>query len=104
MESTTSLEIIRHSPRRFTWGRVIAIHDVGRYTIVEFEPTPTEGRVIDVKPKTSYYVYVDGKDRRASTHSIEGAMLLAISRANFSDPGTGDLMVQAAAKLLDVRS
>ena len=95
MNKTTDLEIIRKQPYHFTWGKVRLIHDVGRYTIVEYKHE--DGDV-------NFAVYVDGKDRSISTKTLEGALIVGMSEANKDKLGgqACTYMAQGACKLLGI--
>ncbi len=105
MENTTDLKVIRVNPRRFTWGRIGQIHDIGYappegvspYTIVEYLPW---GRL--EADGANFHVYVDGKDQSVGSRSLEGAILIAIARRNL-EANKGRFMAQAAAVLLGVK-
>lgn len=89
------LAILRDHPRRFTWGVVVNIFDVGRYTIVEG---------VEVNGRATFYAYVDGQDTKAAATNIEGAMLLAIANAQLGDRTKAERRAEAAAVLLGVES
>lgn len=90
---TTDLEVIRQFPNRFTWGKVIKIHNIGPYTFVEH---------VDSAGKIHFSVYVDGKSTNTSTYTLDGALIVAIGRKNL-ECNEGRWMAQAAAKLLGVK-
>jgi len=77
---TTNLEEIRNGAR-FTWGRVVKIHDIGRYSFVEFYGRAYENGhpTGKLEEKTSFHVYVDGKSQSNSCGSLESALILAIA-------------------------
>ena len=97
-QKTTDLEVIREQPRRFTWGKVVAVDVIGPYTIVCFVPN-------NAKPEDdfSYHVYVDGKDTSCSAGSLEAALLLAIGLRRLG-PNEGRHMASAACRVLGVPS
>lgn len=94
MDTTTDLEIIRKSPRRFTWGKIDKIHDIGPYTIVEYTDKSTKC--------PTFHVYVDGKCTGTSTTTFDGALLIAIGRKNL-EANEARWMSIAAGKLLGVK-
>lgn len=99
-DKTTDITPIRTFPRRFSWGTVIQIHDVGpSYTIVEFLPIRRGEEVTE--QEHLFHVYVDGKDCCVSTTTLDGALILAMSRKNL-EPNKGRYMAMAACKLLGV--
>lgn len=77
---TTDLEQVR-AGERFAWGRVVKIHDIGRYSFIEYHGreyvsgSPT-GKL---KEKTTFHVYVDGKSTSNSCGSLESALICAIA-------------------------
>ena len=93
MERTTDLEVIRRYPRRFTWGPVTAMHDVGRYSLLEFE---------DAEGRRAWHVYVDGKDTHRSGSTLESAMLTAIAFSKFENKNVADERARCAAVLLSM--
>jgi len=100
IQTTTELETIRKDPRRFTWGQVVQIHDLGRYTFVEYLKKNYE-KESEFDDQPSFHVYVDGKTTNNSCDSLESAMVLAIARGKM-EPNSGGWMAQAACKLLGI--
>lgn len=94
MDTTTDLEIIRNHPRRFTWGKIVKIHNIGPYTIVEYTDKSTKAY--------HFHIYVDGKCTGTSTLTLDGALLSAIGRSNL-EVNEARWMAMAAAKLLNVK-
>lgn len=95
-ETTTDIEIIRHKPSRFTWGEIQKIHDIGRYTLVEY---------IDSKGKeiTLYHSYVDGKSTQCSHSSLESGIVYAMALGADDNPNTARYMAMAAVKVLGIK-
>ncbi len=93
MERTTDLEVIRNRPRAFTWGTVLKVHDIGPYTIVEFQHRE-EG--------VAFHVYVDGKDTSNSTSTLESGLIYAIARKNL-EVNEARWMAIGARKLLGLK-
>lgn len=103
--NTTDLDLVRMQPNRFTWGKVEKIHDLGRYTFIEFTSrlqarNVTKGTTLS--PSVEFHIYVDGRETNQSASTIEGAMLTAISIAKVENPNTAAHLCFAAAKLLNV--
>jgi hypothetical protein len=106
---STDLNVIRNSPHLFTWGKVVAFHDVGPYTIVEYK------REIQTQPQralhtsTSYegvstfHVYVEGNSTSSSETSLDNALLLAIGLRNCGI-NEGRHMALAASRCLGTRT
>jgi hypothetical protein len=78
-KTTTDLPILRSQPRRHTWGPVTKIHDVGRYSIVEYTCNSNGAS----NGETHFAVYVDGESLSQSTRSLESALLTAIAYAAY---------------------
>jgi hypothetical protein len=97
MEKTTDLNVIRNNPKRFTWGKIAKIHDVGRYTIVEYE-----GNMPEDKDRPCYHVYVDEKDVNNGAETLEGALIIAIAKGTKMEINESTHMAKAACKLLGV--
>lgn len=100
-DRTTDLETIRKEPSRFTWGTDLVFHDIGVYCIVQSLPRPAfvrEGEFVT----TSFHVYVNGESMGVAAETLDGALLVAISRAHL-EPNRARYMAIAAAKLLEVK-
>jgi hypothetical protein len=77
-EKTTDLDRDR---RRFTWGKVVDVHEIGPYAFIEAiwkVKGPSNG-------KTGFFVYIDGKDMGTSAPTLDGALLLAIFKKHGQD-------------------
>lgn len=84
----------------FTWGKVVDIHAIGPYEIVEYDEfasgssrgpsgkRPLSGRRL-------FHVYVDGEDESRSCYTMEGALVIAIAAKQGAS-----LFAPAVAKLL----
>lgn len=102
-KDTTDLQEVRSSPGRFTWGKVWAIHSIGRYTFVEYfgraykdgHPTGED------ETKPSFHIYVDGKSTSKSASSIESALIHAIALGKL-EANEARWMVIGALKLLEL--
>lgn len=87
LEKTTDLKTVRRYPKRFSWGKVTQILDVGPdYTIVVYR---------DEDQKTQYHPYVKGEDTSTSCDSLDEALIIAMAENH----KTMD-MARAAARLL----
>lgn len=62
--------------RRFVWGRIKEVHEVGPYEIVEFEPSTWDTKN---PPANEFHPYVDGKDTSVVAPTLDGALCLAIA-------------------------
>lgn len=101
-----SLAQIKESSRNFTWGKIINIHEVGRYAVVEFEPKAVkvyrEGRYVDEKEPKGFHAYVDGKDTNMGAATLEGAFLLAMAAGNVPKNDASNA-ARYAAKILNLQ-
>lgn len=111
MNHTTDLHIIRQHPRRFTWGTVTQIHDIGNgaegplYTVVEhYDDRPTVMAVEGYVPERRFHVYVEGRDTCQSTLSLEEALVLAIAIHKLGKTSGAEHMARAATQLLGCRT
>ena len=89
--------------QKFPWGLVIQTIDLEGYTFKKYHPykNDTFGRPNqpEDRGKVLYHVYVDGKDTNVSTHTLEGAMLVAISAKMLGAHAPGLGMIARALKL-----
>lgn len=67
--SDEKLELIREE---FTWGRVIDIHCIGEYQIVEYEDKRTNEHL--------WHGYINYSDTNASYYSLDSALIGCIGR------------------------
>ncbi len=96
--STLALEVIRKHPRSFMWGTVLRVHDIGSYTLVEYEH-----RHAYKDEGVQFHVYVDGKDTRMSETTLDNALLYAIAHKHL-ELNTASYMAKGAGKLLGVEA
>lgn len=97
--TTTDLSIIRKRPGRFTWGKIIRIHDIGPYTIVEYTRKAISNPALN---EVRHHAYVDGEDTCNSAFSLDGALLIALGRKH-CEVNEGRFMAMAAAKLFGIK-
>lgn len=72
---------------KFAWGRVIDVHEIGPYSIVEYQAKIPDKYTAEYKPvsnrgyKTShsFHAYVNGRDTSHSWDSLDEALVFAIS-------------------------
>lgn len=69
---TSKLDVIRHSPDLYTWGNIIKIHNIGDYSIVEYEGEDDGGGL-------SFAPYTNGKDLKISFATLEKALIYTIA-------------------------
>jgi hypothetical protein len=61
--------------RDFTWGRVLRVHEIGEYEIVEFEPRRAGNqREEDFDPSPRFHAFIDGKDTHHSYNTLDRAL------------------------------
>lgn len=89
--SSTDLHVIRIQPKRYTWGEITKIHDVGDYTVVEYTHNG----------ETLFAPYVEGRDLGNSASTLEEALLLAIAGKHLTQSAIAG-RAEAAAVLLGV--
>lgn len=71
--------------RKFTWGPIDAIHQVGPYTIVEYRRDNSNTTSADPDglaashDQTHFHPYIDGKDTAQSFLSLDQALIGAIA-------------------------
>jgi len=83
MDNTTDLKILKKYPHKFTWGRIIYIHEIGSYSIAEYEEImnrKSTGKIL-------YHIWVDGRDDSESCESLEAALATAIAH-KFDGPNS----------------
>jgi hypothetical protein len=61
----------------FTWGRVIAIHNIGEYRIIEHLERAHEGSSLTTEVSDVHCFHVDGIN--ISSYSLDEALVSAIS-------------------------
>lgn len=85
MDRTTDLEAIKVQPHLFTWGKIVEIHHIGTYDIVEYYERKVVGceitKDIDYE-KTSFHCYFDGKSLSTSCPSLDAAIVHCIAEKN----------------------
>lgn len=71
--TTTDLkELAKGIP--FTWGNIEMIYDIEDYTIAKYE------KILNGESEgIAYYIWVEDKDTCYSSHTIEGAMAIAMA-------------------------
>lgn len=90
----SDLEGIRARPRTFVGGRVVTIHTVGRYAVVEYINGDRRAGEVFYRP------YVDGVDTHTSLRTLEEAFVLAFARGAHSDPNLADRRYAECACIL----
>lgn len=89
--------------KKFSWGFVIDTLQVESFIFKKYHPYKDNTYGVYPRPYneniTFYHIYVDGKDTNTSTHTIEGAMLVAISVKTLGNHTPGLDMIARALKL-----
>lgn len=99
-KTTTDLDVIRKSPSRFTWGKVTTIHDIGRYTLVEYV---VMNDTLSHYGQTFFHVYVDGKSKCTGCTTLESGLVYAMARGAIENVNDARHMARAACKVLDIK-
>jgi hypothetical protein len=100
---TTDLADVHIQPERFTWGKVVRFHNIGRYDFVEYYGRAyKDSRATgDLEDTTSFHIYVDGKSTSSGATSLEGAMITAIALGKL-EVNAARWMAISASKLLEI--
>lgn len=83
--TTSDLALLRAGTHEFTWGMIGKIHDIGRYSIVEYHAYMDKAHSIatssamEVEIESSFHVYVDGVDCSRHCNTLEQALVTAIA-------------------------
>lgn len=103
-ETTTELAAVR-GRRKFTWGKVVAVHDIGRYTFVEYKSHAYENGdpTGDLESVSSFHIYLDGQSTSNSAKSLESAMLHAVALGKL-EVNEARWMAIGAMKLMGIES
>ncbi len=96
---TTDLAALRNGTK-YTWGRLVAIHDIGRYTVVE----SVRDRGPDLEPVPMFSAYVDGRNTCVSSTTMEGALVIALAVGNTADINEAHHNSRCAARILGVEA
>lgn len=72
VRETTHEEKLRLIKEEYTWGRVIDIHCIGEYQIVEYEDKRTNEHL--------WHGYINYSDTNASYYSLDSALIGCIGR------------------------
>lgn len=107
--NTTDLDLIKTAAARgqatlnrfpYTWGRIDAVHSIGRYDIVEYVSSMASA---DGSFPLCFGVYVDGKECSMHAHTLESALLIGMDVArNGKTAAMNNRAAYFAAKVLDI--
>ena len=98
IEKTLNLSVIRKYPERFSWGTIVAIHEMGPYVLVESDDTFNRGP--SVVTERHYHCYVNGTNIGRSAISLDEALILCVAFNRLGEGTISDFMAKAALKLL----
>ncbi len=82
MDRTTNLKELKNGVD-FTWGKLIKIHEVGEYAIIEYHPWKVKSpEVLTGNPdmdKVEFHCYLNGRDIACSCESMDSALAYCIA-------------------------
>lgn len=89
--------------KRFVWGRIIEVHSIGPYEIVEFRPGPIKGPALDENLR-EFHVFIAGKDASVAAPTLDLALLLAIAyvASAGNDPSAARYAARALGMLVTI--
>jgi hypothetical protein len=97
-KTTTDLEILRHSPHLYCWGRIIKIHDIGEhYTIIEAVQTSKNLH----EEQIDFHPYVHGKTCHMRTQTFDDALIHCIAYRNIEQNQASWMSMAAALGLCE---
>lgn len=75
------MSIEKETLKKFPWGPVVAVHEIGEYSVVEYHPEVFEkstgtGRHHEY---TNFHPYLNGKDTSQSFDTLDGALIGVIA-------------------------
>jgi hypothetical protein len=95
---------------KFTWGKVIEVHEIGPYAIVEYHPKRPDMwknglfvRKGTISSVTNFHVYVNGQDESISFGTLDEALIFAIA-ARHTDWNTAGHVTDVFYRGLNRRS
>lgn len=97
-QKTAQLSIVRAEPDRFCWGKVIKIHTIGPYDLIEYIPEEW----MAASGKTRFQIYANEMDQQLSADTLERALLYAMGRRHLASHRHEAGLVTSAAKLLEL--
>lgn len=80
MKTTSVLSEVKASPRRYTWGPALAIHEIGEYAIVEYQENPVSNPKPDWVSRVLFHGYINGRDTNEAFESLDAALVGMIAR------------------------
>jgi hypothetical protein len=75
MGKTSNLKDLRGKPERYVWGKIVKIHDIGEYSIIESINTFGEQPTME----TEYHPYINEKNCMHGFTSMDAALAHAIA-------------------------
>lgn len=94
-------------PLMFTWGKVIAVHSIGNYSIVEFAPRRASNVAKDdFDPSPQFHPFIKSpttgqmEDTNRSYSSLDGALVGAIAyRTEWHNTGNANVGANSKASI-----
>lgn len=83
---------IKDLENKFTWGKIIKIHTIGNFQIVEYEDQE-ENKIL-------YHVYVNFDDMNISYYDLESALIFAIAYNKSKNHNTSNYATKFFMKML----
>lgn len=84
--------------RRFVWGPITFVHEVGPYQIVEYRRDMSNAGMVSMYADhgtTYFHPYIDGKDTSHSYRSLDAALVGAIAyRAEGPNGSAGEYFMR----------
>jgi hypothetical protein len=89
-------------PGGFTWGRLVKVHRIGDYQVVEFNPEKSEREPGEYpyEDTTEYHPYVAGVDTMWSFGSMDAALVGAIA---YKNEGANSRAAQYFCKMVGIK-
>jgi hypothetical protein len=83
MARTTDLFKIEMDGEPFSWGRVVQVHHISNYAVIECYPWKTKGSIVEVGipdlSKKEYHSYVDKKPTNTCYETLDQAIVGCIA-------------------------
>ena len=90
---TTDLKLIK-AGAPFTWGNILKIHEIWRYTIIEAAGRDNGGPL--------FHCYVDDKYIHHASKTMEGALILCFAAQYTQNPNDAGHNARCAGKVLGI--
>lgn len=76
----------------FTWGKILKVHEIGEYEIIEYDEYLVEyakyssGQKINLSGNILYHPYLNGKDLCCGFETLDEAIVYSISQKYEKNP------------------